>query len=65
MWIPSGAERAVDRADDACCTNQEPVGRAPDLDDGGHLVNGNILIHPVLPNTERDICPPPYGSCTV
>jgi hypothetical protein len=64
MWIPTGGETAEDLADDACCTNQEPVGRAPDLDDGGHLVHGNIQIHPVLPNTERDICPPPDGSCT-
>jgi len=35
-----------------------------DLDDGGHLVHGNIRNHPAVPNTARDICPPPDGSCT-
>jgi hypothetical protein len=60
MWIPEQGENPEDLLDGICCLNAEPVGVPdPDIDDGGELIKGNIQIHPVLPNTERDICPPP------
>jgi hypothetical protein len=60
MWIPQDGEVMDDMLDSICCLNIEPVGiRSPDIDDGNELIGGNIQIHPVLPNTEREICPPP------
>jgi hypothetical protein len=60
IWIPGQGENPEDLLDGICCLNAEPVGVPdPDVDDGGELIKGNIQIHPVLPNTERDICPPP------
>jgi hypothetical protein len=67
IWIPEEGENPEDLLDGICCLNAEPVGvPAPDIDDGGDLIHGNVQIHPVLPNTESEICPPPTprtGEC--
>ncbi len=63
IWIPGPGETPAALADQACCTNSSPTGRAPDVDDGGVIIHGNIQIHPVLPNTEQGTCPVPNGSC--
>jgi hypothetical protein len=67
IWIPGEGENPEDLLDGICCLNVEPVDvPAPDIDDGGDLIRGNVQIHPVLPNTEREICPSPTprtGEC--
>jgi hypothetical protein len=63
IWIPTQSETAQALADQACCTNANPTGRLPNVDDGGNLIHGNIQIHPPLPNTESGTCPVPNGSC--
>ena len=37
--------------------------RAPNVDDGGPLIHGNIQIHPQTPPSGGGICPLPNGSC--
>jgi hypothetical protein len=63
IWIPTKDETAEDLANQACCTNVAPTGRAPDIDDGGNLIHGNIQIHPPTPHTDAGVCPVPNGSC--
>jgi len=63
IWVPEGDETAWELADLACCTNADPLGRAPDIDDGNDLINGNIQIHPLTPHSEDGVCPVPDGSC--
>ncbi len=66
IWIPGAGEDARTLADGACCTNAVPTGaasRAPDIDDGGNLVHGNIQIHPLLPHSRDGVCPVPDGVC--
>ena len=60
IWIPGAGQAAEDFLDGICCLNDEPVGVGlPSIDDGADFTHGNLQIHPVLPNTERGICPPP------
>ncbi len=65
IWIPTGDETAKELADGACCTNLDPEGAigAPDIDDGGELVHGNLQIHPMLGHSEDGVCPVPDGNC--
>jgi hypothetical protein len=63
IWIPGTGETAEGLAQAACCENPTPSLRAPDIDDGGTLIHGNIQIHPELPKTLQGICPPPNGTC--
>jgi hypothetical protein len=63
IWVPAQGETAAELADQACCTNANPTGRAPNVDDGGNLVHGNIQIHPPLKHTESGTCPVPNGTC--
>jgi len=66
IWIPTTSENVKLLADGACCTHDVPVGqaaRAPNIDDGGNLLHGNIQIHPELPNTQDGTCPVPNGNC--
>jgi len=53
IWVPRSGETADDLAAASCCTIPgDRLGiRAPDVDDGGNLVHGNIQIHPQLPNS--------------
>ena len=69
IWIPNptAGETANDLAAGACCTNASPTGqaaRAPNIDDGGSLIRGNIQIHPQTPNSADGRCPIPSGRCT-
>jgi cysteine-rich repeat protein len=65
IWIPEQGETVDGLAATACCTHANPAGRAPNIDDGGSLVHGNIQIHPQLPNTLDGTCPVPTGTCQV
>jgi len=61
IWIPTGAETVKQLAAGACCTNASPTGqagRAPDIDEGGNLLHGNIQVKP-----QPQGCPVPAGSC--
>jgi hypothetical protein len=67
-------ESPEELADASCCTTPNeasdfddnyghvPCLRYPDIDDGGNLRNGNIQIHPPLPNTEKGKCPVSQGE---
>jgi hypothetical protein len=63
IWRPGAGETVEDLLDGVCCLNPEPVGvGAPFIDDAGagsDIRQGNLQIHPSLPNTNRGICPPP------
>jgi hypothetical protein len=63
IWVPAQGETAAALADQVCCTNANPTGRPPNVDDGGNLIHGNIQIHPPLPNTESGTCLVPNGTC--
>jgi hypothetical protein len=63
IWVPGDGEDVWDLADQACCTNADPTGRAPDVDDGDDLINGNIQIHPMIHHSEDGVCPVPRGEC--
>jgi len=69
IWVPQTGENVKTLADGACCTSGcDPtvaVGRNPDIDDGGHLVHGNIQIHPELNHSLDGTCPVPDGVCPV
>ena len=69
IWIPNptAGETANALAAGACCTNATPTGqaaRAPNVDDGGSVIRGNIQIHPQTPNSADGTCPVPSGRCT-
>ena len=63
IWVPTQSESAQALADQACCTNANPMGRLPNVDDGGNLIHGNIQVHPPLQRSEDGICPVPNGNC--
>jgi hypothetical protein len=70
IWIPTGTETAESLADQVACTNTvnpdldlcDPTVRAPDIDDGGDLINGAIQIHPQI-DPHVGICPVPDEAC--
>ena len=69
IWIPNptAGETADTLAAGACCTNASPTGqaaRAPNVDDGGSVIRGNMQIHPQTPNSADGRCPIPSGRCT-
>src|SRR5262249_42125006 len=77
IWLPNptAGETAPNLAAAVCCTNATPeqgvvpgtngaTAGAPDIDDGGDVVRGNIQIHPQLRKSTEGICPPPSGQCT-
>jgi hypothetical protein len=61
IWIPAAGsnETPESLAQQACCFSPDPTLRPANIDDGGNLNKGNIQIHPELPNTVNDRCPPP------
>jgi hypothetical protein len=60
MWEDPGSDEARQALLDLICCQGNASGAPPVfIDDGGKLTHGNLQIHPVLPNTERGICPPP------
>jgi len=77
IWFPNptAGETAANLAKAVCCENAAPelavvpgtggkTAGAPDVDDGGNLVRGNIQIHPELNKSVNNTCPPPSGVCT-
>jgi hypothetical protein len=50
IWIPTHSEDANVLANLACCTNEVPDIRLPNVSDGGNLIHGNIQIHPPTGN---------------
>jgi hypothetical protein len=67
IWIPRADETATDLADQVCCIDGHATilsdVRAPDVQDGGNLVHGNLQIHPMTPNSQDGRCPVPDGAC--
>jgi hypothetical protein len=56
IWIPSGTETPESIADQACCDCPDGSLRAPNIDDGGDLIHGNLQIHPQTPNSQDGTC---------
>ena len=66
IWIPGSGETADALAMAACCKNKTltpSIIRAPNIDDNGTLLSGNIQIHRELAKSVAGPCPPPRQSC--
>jgi uncharacterized repeat protein (TIGR01451 family) len=62
VWIPTGQETAENIAEQIACTNVCSAFRAPDIDEGGVVNNGNLQIHRDI-GAHEGICPVPAVVC--
>jgi hypothetical protein len=69
IWFPTVETPTEELLQLVACTNttapEDTEAGAPDIQDGGTLVHGNIQIHTQTPNSQDGVCPVPSGSCVI